>query len=436
VRFRDLRRNWIAVSGAVTLLAALAGCGSGSADGSVTITFLNPHAGAYDAVIAQFEQRNPGIKVEQQSVPFDQLVSQTQARLASGDTSIDVLSVDPPRLAGMVAQGFLTDESSHQAQLDTAASAVGISSVTVHGRPYAYPLWTSDNFLLYNKDILAKAGVATPGATDADRLTWEQVLDAARRAVGSGAARYGFGIEQIDRYYALQPMLLSMGAGSGLQGDENLTPAVNTPQWRQFGRWYADLHNSGLAPRGISPEQMPALFSSGQVAFLVSGPSSLGKFAKSGLAGHWGIAPLPHFTNEPVVTPTDSWAVGISALSEHQDAARRFVQFMTLDTAGAVASSRTMNLPPVNKAALPAYLDYLHRIAPAETASLGDLLAVDGARYARHRPTSVGYVQFETTMNKAFTDIRNGGDVATVLGSAQSTLDRQLARQRELTGTH
>lgn len=431
MKIPSLRR----AAAAAAVLALAAACTSGQSDGGpVTISFLNPHPNAYDAVIAEFEKRNPGIEVEQQSVPFDDMVSQTQARLSSGDSSIDLVSVDPPRLASMVAQGFLTDETASLPTMKAEISDVGVKSVTVGGRAWSYPLWTSDAFLFYNRDALTKAGVALPGPQDQDRLTWEQVIDDARTVVRSGAARYGFGIDQIDRYYSLQPLLMSLGAGTGLQGPDNLTAAVNTPQWKRFGQWYADLHHDQLAPRGVEPEQMPDLFGSGQVAFYLAGPASIAQFVDSTIAGRWGIAPMPRFGAGPTVTPTDSWAVGISALSEKKDAARRLAQFMTLDAAGVVKASQVENLPPVNEAAMPPYLDYLRRIAPAETGSIGALLEVDLTEHAEHRPTSIGYVQFEDTMDEAFADIRNGGDVTTVLDQAQSALTRQLTRQRELAG--
>ncbi|MEQ3551515.1 sugar ABC transporter substrate-binding protein [Pseudonocardia nematodicida] len=431
MRARLLRRAAAAAAG----LAVVAGCAAAPAgDGPETIVFLNPHAGAYDAVIAEFEARNPDVRVEQQSVPFDQMVSQTQARLASGDTSVDVVSVDPPRLAGMVAQGFLTDESASEDLLESTSSQVGINSVTVDGRPWAYPLWTSDAFLFYNRDALTRAGVPLPGPSDADRLTWDQVLDGARKVSEAGTARYGFGIEQVDRYYALQPILESMGAGPGLEGPDELTPAVDTEQWRQFAHWYRDLYADGLAPRGVDPGQMPELFASGQVGFFLTGASGIGRAAGSDLAGNWGIAPAPYAAGGPVVTPTDSWGVGISAYSEKQEAARRFARFVTLDPQGVIAASQEMTLPPVATAAMPAYLDYLDEVAPDETAGVGELLETDLERYARHRPTSVGYVQFETTMNRAFGDLRNGADVDAVLAGAQATLTRQLDRQRELAG--
>ena len=44
---------------------------------------------------------------------------------------------------------------------------------------------------------------------------------------------------------------------------------------------------------------------------------------------------------------------------------------------------------------------------------------------------SIGYVAFETVMNKAFSDIRNGSDVESTLKQAQQQLTSQLRRIQE-----
>ena len=50
------------------------------------------------------------------------------------------------------------------------------------------------------------------------------------------------------------------------------------------------------------------------------------------------------------------------------------------------------------------------------------------AQSAVARPTSVGYVDFETVMNKAFADIRNGSSPAQRLQQAASELKRVFAK--------
>lgn len=423
-----------------TLLAApfvaaglLSGCTPKTADDR-TITFLNAHSGAYENVAHAFEKAHPGVHIELQSVPFDQLVEQIQARLASGDISVDVLSVDPPRLAGMVEQGFLTDESAHAQLLSDNASETGIKSVTAEDKLWAYPLWTSDNFLFFNRDALDAAHVDLPGRTSEDRLTWERVLKMARAAIDAGETRYGLVMDQVNRYYAVQPMIESFGASPGLVGDDSLTPDVDSPEWTAFGGWYGELFDSGIMPRGVDPAQTVDLFRSGQSAFLLAGASAIGQLAEGDFASSWDMAPHPYFEDGPIVTPTDSWAIGVSAFSTKKDLAREFVQYATLDPEGARLSSSTLSLPPVNPRAFESYVKDIAALASRQTTGFAELFRTDSEKYARHRPTSVGYVQFENTMNDAFTDLSTGADADRVLASAQRTLERQLARQRELAG--
>lgn len=418
---------------AILTIAALgmSACSGGASnndstgDEDVTLTFLNPHAGAYDDVVAAFEEAHTNITVKQESVPFDQMVSQTQARLGSGDTSIDVVSVDPPRLPGMVESGFLMDVSDDRGEMEKVFSDVSLSSVTWDDKLWAYPQWTSDNFLFYNIDALEAAGVDLPGKSADERLTWEEVLDAAEKTRESGETQYGFAIEQVDRYYALQPLLMSHGAEAGLDG---LTPAVDTPEWKEFGEWYGSLYADGLSPRGVDPAQMADLFKSGQTAFLLAGATRIADFQDSDIKDGWGLAPHPHFDGKPVVTPTDSWAMGVSAHSEKQEAALEFVRFATATPEGAIATSSVMTLPPANTSAAENYEEFLADVAPERTSDLAALIERDSEENAVHRPRSTGYVIFETAINKAFADIRNGGDASTILDEVQQDLSRQLER--------
>jgi ABC-type glycerol-3-phosphate transport system substrate-binding protein len=175
---------------------------------------------------------------------------------------------------------------------------------------------------------------------------------------------------------------------------------------------------------------MVELFKTGGTAFLLAGPTRVVDLQASDLKGKWGMAPHPYFAGKDIVTPTDSWSIGVSAFSKKQEAAQKFAEFATMDVEGSVAASNKINLPPVNKDAFPRYIDFLDTVAPEETAGMAELLAIDTEQHSVHRPSSVGYVEFETTMNKAFTDIRNGGSVSGILDRAQDTLELNLARRK------
>ncbi len=420
-----------ALAGVIGLSACSAGAPSEQApeDGPVTITFLHIFGEGFDDAIAGFEKEHPDITVNSESVPFDQLISQTTARLGSGDTSIDVIAVDPPRLPSMVDDGYLLDVSEDFADTPVELSDAGVASATWDDAQYSYPLWSSDGFLLYNKTLIESAGLEAPASDDASRMTWEEVVADAEKAQSAGAP-YGLGFEQVDRYYQLQPLIESFGASSGLTGDDNLTPDVDSDEWKAWGEWYQDLYTSGLAPVGVDATQMPEMFTSGQVAYFVGSSTRVKQMQDSPLADGWGVAPLPYFDGGDVYTPTDSWGVGVSSVSEHQAAAREFGKYLAMSTEGGDLISQIYTLPPVNKDAYPAFISTLESIAPEPAAAMDSLFVVDSEEHALHRPSSIGYVEFETVMNKAFSDIRNGGDVSSILDSAQQQLESQLAQYR------
>lgn len=421
-----------AATGAAAGALALSACGNSSSDGETTITFLHAHQGAFDDAIAAFEESHPEIKVEQEAVPFDEMISQVQARLGAGDDSLDVVAVDPPRLPNMVSQEFLDPVSDEAAsQMKEVVSEVGFNSVTWDNGQWAYPVWTSDNLLFFNRSALSDAGVDEPGASAAERMTWEELLADARTVAEASSIDYGFGIEQVNRYYALQPMIMSIGASAGLEGDPAIEPSVNTEEWNAFGEWYAELFESGLSPRGVGPEQMPTLFQGGQLAYFLAGPTFITEFEESDIAGNWGVAPHPYFEAGEIVTPTDSWAVGVSAHSAKKEAAHAFAEFATLTTEGASLMSANDNLPPVHTEAYDEFTDRMTDTAGEAVEFLDEIITVDSEEHAEHRPSSVGYVDFETNMNDAFSDIANGGEVAQILDTAQETLVRQLERYTE-----
>lgn len=396
---------------------------------NVTLTYIHPHAGAYTDAIEAFEAEHHGVTIEEQVIPFNEMVTQVQARLGSGDPSLDIIAVDPPRLGNMVLQGFL-DPVSEVAAEDTAAkvSAVGLASVTWEGVQYAYPIWTSVNFLFYNKAALDAAGVAYPSSAPEGRMTWEEVLADATTVQNAGGAEYGFAIEQVDRYYALQPMIMSIGAEPGLGGEDGLEVEIDSEEWVEFGEWYAALYTDGLSPRGVDASQMPDLFGAGQAAYFLAAPTRITAFQESSIADGWGIAPHPYFEGGDIVTPTDSWAVGVSAYSEHKEIAHEFAQYMTLDLDGIGAVTENFNLPPVNAEAYPLYIERMTALVPDALADMEGIITDDSENHARHRPSSVAYVEFETAMNKAFSDIRNGTDIRSTLETTQQALERQVAQ--------
>ena len=417
--------QWLLVAAVVFALAACGGggkaTGGAQGSGSGTITFVNAQdPGTFDQLIAGFEKANPSIKVKQQVVPFADLNTTLQSRLSAKDASIDLYEVDEPRLASLASRGYLAplDDLGKQAQGKVDPKA--LAATQFNGKQYSMPRWTSSQLLYYNRALLRKAGIAAPSSDPGQPITWEQLATEAKQAQAAGA-KWGFTFEQVDLYYQLQPLPESAGGGSGLTGDKMLTPDLTNAGWMKAMTWYASTFTNGISPRGVTAEQTEPLFAGGNTAFFAGGPWNAPLFDKvEGL--DYGVAPFPKFAGGKAVSSTGSWSVGISPFSKNQAAAKKFLAYMTIDPNGAwLASSR--NIPVQNQAPGQVHAA-VERRQVAGRRSWPPSCRTSWPHNAVARPTSVGYVDFETVMNKAFADIRNGTDPAQRLRQATSELNR------------
>lgn len=393
----------------------------------VTLTLISAERDEVVApVIEAFEASYPGIQVVHQSIPFESMNAAIEARIGGGDDSIDVLFVDSPRVPAMVARGYLQSLEDLRAEIEPLVTPVALDALSVDGTLYTLPLWTSTQMMFYNKDLLDKAGIPYPGSNQEDRLTYAQVLEMGQKAQEAGA-KYGFAFEQIDRYYQLQPIFESLGGGSGLTGEGNLTPDITNEKWIEGATFYAKMFEDGVSPRGIPAGQIPPMFSTGEVAFLVGGPWRLDGYSKTeGL--NYGVAPVPYFEGGKAVTPTGSWALAVSPHTAHPEEAMALAKFMTLNPEGAFKTVEANPIPPVNLEAFDLYSAWFAPKFPGVGEDAQKIMGYELRDSAISRPVSSGFVAFEEVMNRVFGDLRNGADVQATLESAERELNSTLAR--------
>jgi len=416
----------------VAVAALVAGCGSSSeskapapADAGPetgTISFVGTdNAETYQPVIKAFEAKNPGIKVTYTQIPFDQFNATMQQRLSAKDTGIDVYTVDEPRVSQLAAKGFLADLSDLDDKVKNGFTTTAYETNHFRDKLWSLPMWNSTQFLFYNKTALAKAQVTPPTADPQKRWTWDQVEAAGRKAMQAAGIKYGLFLEQPEAYYQLQPLAESLGGGSGITGDDALTPAIETDGWKKAMQWYGATYASGLSPRGIGGFQTGPVFANGDVAFFVGGPWDLKIFGSSKI--DWGVAPMPYFQGGKPVTPTGSWSLGINPASKQQGMARKFIEFATLDPAGNLATTSTTTIIPANVDAQKQYLPTMDTFSGPKTAGAAAIAAYESEHTAVSRPVSVGYIQFEEVLGKAFADIRNGSNSDARLQEATRQLE-------------
>jgi multiple sugar transport system substrate-binding protein len=191
------RRTFLIGAGSVL---ALAGCGSSdnkaSSGGKVELVYRlwdEQQEVGYKAVFAEFTKQNPDITVRMEVLPWDQYWTKLTTELASGKApDVFWLTVDYfPDFAGKGVLAPLDDLISKAGlKLDSYHPNV-VQSYKFEDKQLGMPKDMGIVGLLYNKDLVAKAGITMPA-----ELTWApdgsgSFLEVARKLT-VGSKQWGF----------------------------------------------------------------------------------------------------------------------------------------------------------------------------------------------------------------------------------------------------
>jgi sorbitol/mannitol transport system substrate-binding protein len=175
--------------GLVTALA-LSGCGgaggSSASGGSKEVNVLmvnNPQMIDLQKLAKSDFTKETGIKVNFTTLPEDDVRAKISQEFSAQAGQYDVASLSNYEVPSYAKNGWLSPLD------DTVVKSKGFDqsdilkpmtqALTVDGKVYAEPFYGESSFLMYRKDVFAKAGVTLP-----DAPTWQQVADAAAKVDG------------------------------------------------------------------------------------------------------------------------------------------------------------------------------------------------------------------------------------------------------------
>ncbi|MBC8503270.1 MAG: extracellular solute-binding protein [Chloroflexi bacterium] len=170
--------------------------------------------------LEEFYKEYPNIQVEMEATTINQLYEAIQVRVGGGAPDPDVFLVNGPMTASYAYRGLLMpldDVFTAEEKANYYPACLDIGSYDEQF--VSAPIHNSTQNLYYNADMFAAAGI-TPPAQD-ERWTWEQVTEAAKQLTldedGDGTPDvWGFNFEQIERFYQLQPLPLSIESANQL----------------------------------------------------------------------------------------------------------------------------------------------------------------------------------------------------------------------------
>ncbi|WP_085912078.1 MULTISPECIES: extracellular solute-binding protein [Pseudonocardia] len=173
-------RRGLAAGVAAAALAGLAGCGGASAGPPVLNWYTNPDDGGQAEIAAACTAASGGAYRIATSVLPRQAGEQRQQlvrRLAANDSSIDIMSIDPPYIPEFAEAGFLApvpEDVGSRATEGVVNSA--IEGASWNGELVTVPFWANTQLLWYRTSQVEATGLDMDGP-----VTWDQIIQAAQQ---------------------------------------------------------------------------------------------------------------------------------------------------------------------------------------------------------------------------------------------------------------
>jgi trehalose/maltose transport system substrate-binding protein len=178
-RSRDRwRRLLVASAAGVVLASGLAACGGSG--GVPTLTwYTNPDDGGQAQIASRCTDAAGGrYRIGTSVLPrlAAQQREQLVRRLAANDSSIDIMSLDPPFIPELSQAGFLAPVPADVAsRVSAGVVQSAIDGSTWNGKLVAVPFWANTQLLWYRKSVAAAAGLDMT-----QPVTWDQLIKAAQ----------------------------------------------------------------------------------------------------------------------------------------------------------------------------------------------------------------------------------------------------------------
>lgn len=409
-----------AVSAAVMLsaMALVSGCGTttgtqpltGSQNNSgkpVEITFWEGTGGQLGEVLkSEVNEFNQSQKQVHVNVVFQQSYDATgqklQAAIASGSVP-DVVQLNTRSWQSFAQAGALlpldtyiqNDQSFNFSDFEKGL----LVNTALDGKQYTIPFNRSTPILYFNKDIIKQIGLDPNNPV----TTWAQLQEAAKKATitqNGKTQQFGFAASMSGWYF----YSLVWSNGGSILSQDNKTVTFGQPEAAKGLQLWSDMINKdktmmpptgGTSTSGSSlGDSLQQAFVNGKVAFYIDSTGSLGSLSNS-VKFDLGAAFLPKFQEYAVPTGGANLAIMAKTSKAKQDAAWKFVEFMTNQKQAINWAEKTGYLPIRVSAANSPELQQYYTQHPLYKVALEQL------QYAKAVPSVPQIKQIETAINNA-----------------------------------
>lgn len=306
-----------------------------SGNGPVTISWMmrwdNERVDAVaKPVIAAFEKAHPNMTVSLENIGSGQAYYAKLTTLAATGSMPDVTYLAPQYVAIYGSKHILSplDGLLKSNSIDPNAYYQKVLNFYKYdGKIYGLPLDAAALAIFYNKNMFDAAGVPYPKKG----WTWDDLINMGKKFV-KDTNRDGipdqFAIQLSWNYW---PVMLKADTDHTIF-DNYFHPTKYlmtqddsiAAMQRYFDMWLKDK----IAPTPDELNQISDYFMAGKAAMIMIGSWNMPKYIANIKDFKWDLAPLPLGTTGKEYNRGDGSAFGLSAQSDHQDAAFEFIKFL------------------------------------------------------------------------------------------------------------
>ncbi|MEJ3746291.1 extracellular solute-binding protein [Actinomycetes bacterium KLBMP 9797] len=337
-----------ALAGGALAVPLLGACdassgGDSSGDGeTVTLTVMYKNNELTKEHIADFESKNPGIKIN--FIEYDE--TRLNAMLASNEPP-DFVRAPAVGSANTNAQGLAADLDAY---LDKSTVLKKDNLLPVNegfrwdgkrsGQGPYYGIvkdWSQDATLWYNRALFEQAKI-TPLSTT-EPTTYDELLAIAKQLTKKSGGKtqvYGFGVEWAWGLWAPISMMILQQGGQLYNADLTETD-LTTPQAKRAIQWYVDFAQAGVGPTSLDPAPDGAdlsLFLAKRMAITQDGYWYGGNFVEQPdeIKNNVAMAPAPVMGDKRISPTYAGWGAMIPAKAKHKDQAWKLMEYFMAGT--------------------------------------------------------------------------------------------------------
>ncbi|WP_274649637.1 ABC transporter substrate-binding protein [Paenibacillus humicola] len=272
-------------------------------------------------------------------------------------------------------------------------------NTALNGKQYTLPYNRSTPILYYNKDIVKQLGLDPENPVP----TWDDLAAAAKKATiakNGKIERFGFAASMSGWY----DYSMIWSAGGDVLGPDMKTVLLDKPEAARGLQLWVDMVNKDktmMPPVGGTStsssgagQSLDTGFLNGQVVFFISSTAGLASMQKNAKF-ELGTAFLPKFNAYATPTGGANLAIMAKAPKEKQDAAWKFIKFMTSKEQTIFFSQNTGYLTVRKSAEEAPEMQNYYKQNPNFTVALKQL------EYAKEVPSLEATKRIETELNNA-----------------------------------